>query len=305
MLGDSAMARNLTRHRDLEAAIDAVVESYRGPEEINSLESAALPNKRAVIDAFNHLKPVIYLGFYSTRSLTPRQPAPHHRRAPLPGVRDPRRADLPRRSPTRRPWAAPRRRAGRSGARRSCCGCSEHCPSCAARSTATCSPPTTATRPRRASRRSSSAIRPSRRSPPTASPTCSTAPSVPMIPRIMTEYAHGKTGIDIHPGAQIGERFFIDHGTGVVIGETCVIGHNVKIYQGVTLGALSFPRSRRRAAQQQAPPDHRGRRHDLLRRHDPRRRHGDRRGLGDRRQRVAGALGAAAVEDHVRAGDAP
>ena len=57
--------------RDLEAAIDAVVASYRGPEEINSLESAALPNKRAVIDAFNHLKPVIYLGFYSTRSLTP------------------------------------------------------------------------------------------------------------------------------------------------------------------------------------------------------------------------------------------
>jgi len=65
---------------------------------------------------------------------------------------------------------------------------------------------------------------------------------VPLIPRIMTEYAHSKTGIDIHPGAQIGHSFFIDHGTGVVIGETCVIGNNVKIYQGVTLGALSFPR---------------------------------------------------------------
>jgi serine O-acetyltransferase len=58
----------------------------------------------------------------------------------------------------------------------------------------------------------------------------------------MTEHAHTVTGIDIHPGARIGERFFIDHGTGVVIGETCSIGDNVKIYQGVTLGALSLPR---------------------------------------------------------------
>ncbi|CAN5908647.1 serine acetyltransferase [soil metagenome] len=65
---------------------------------------------------------------------------------------------------------------------------------------------------------------------------------VPLIPRMMTEYAHSKTGIDIHPGASIGRRFFIDHGTGVVIGETTEIGDNVKIYQGVTLGALSFPK---------------------------------------------------------------
>jgi serine O-acetyltransferase len=63
---------------------------------------------------------------------------------------------------------------------------------------------------------------------------------VPIIPRIMSEYAHQRTGIDINPGAQIGEYFFIDHGTGVVIGETCVIGNRVKIYQGVTLGAKSF-----------------------------------------------------------------
>lgn len=63
--------------------------------------------------------------------------------------------------------------------------------------------------------------------------------SVPYIPRIMTEYAHNETGIDINAGAKIGKNFFIDHGTGVVIGETCVIGENVKIYQGVTLGALS------------------------------------------------------------------
>jgi serine O-acetyltransferase len=64
---------------------------------------------------------------------------------------------------------------------------------------------------------------------------------VPILPRIMTEYAHRNTGIDIHPGATIGRRFFIDHGTGVVIGETCTIGTNVKLYQGVTLGAKSFP----------------------------------------------------------------
>lgn len=63
--------------------------------------------------------------------------------------------------------------------------------------------------------------------------------NVPLIPRIISEYAHSVTGIDIHPGAEIGKYFFIDHGTGVVIGETTVIGQNVKIYQGVTLGALS------------------------------------------------------------------
>lgn len=62
---------------------------------------------------------------------------------------------------------------------------------------------------------------------------------VKILPRVFAEYAHGKTGIDIHPGARIGESFFIDHGTGIVIGETTVIGNNVKIYQGVTLGALS------------------------------------------------------------------
>ena len=68
---------------------------------------------------------------------------------------------------------------------------------------------------------------------------------IPLIPRIMTEWAHSKTGIDINPGAKIGKNFFIDHGTGVVIGETTVIGDNVKIYQGATLGALSFPKDER------------------------------------------------------------
>lgn len=64
--------------------------------------------------------------------------------------------------------------------------------------------------------------------------------NIPILPRVLSEYAHSKTGIDIHPGAKIAESFFIDHGTGIVIGQTCEIGKNVKIYQGVTLGALSL-----------------------------------------------------------------
>jgi serine O-acetyltransferase len=67
--------------------------------------------------------------------------------------------------------------------------------------------------------------------------------NVPLLPRMLTEYAHGQTGIDIHPGAQIGRSFFIDHGTGVVIGETTIIGENVKLYQGVTLGATHVTKS--------------------------------------------------------------
>lgn len=68
---------------------------------------------------------------------------------------------------------------------------------------------------------------------------------IPLIPRMMSEFVHADTGIDIHPGATIGDAFFIDHGTGVVIGETCVIGDHVKVYQGVTMGALSVPDERR------------------------------------------------------------
>jgi len=65
---------------------------------------------------------------------------------------------------------------------------------------------------------------------------------IPLIPRMMTEHAHSETGIDIHPGAQLGKGLFIDHGTGVIIGETAIVGDNVRIYQGVTLGAMSFPK---------------------------------------------------------------
>ena len=104
---------------------------------------------------------------------------------------------------------------------------------------------------------------------------------------MMTEHAHANTGIDIHPGATIGSSFFIDHGTGIVIGETSRIGDRVRIYQGVTLGALSVPTSKARERRSdEAPPDHRGRRHHLRQRHHPRRRHGDRTRRGRRRQRL-------------------
>ena len=76
---------------------------------------------------------------------------------------------------------------------------------------------------------------------------------VPVLPRLMTEYAHSRTGIDIHPGATIGKYFFIDHGTGIVIGETTVIGNNVKIYQGVTLGALSTRGGQRLSGKKRHP----------------------------------------------------
>lgn len=76
---------------------------------------------------------------------------------------------------------------------------------------------------------------------------------VPMLPRIMSEYAHGKTGIDINPGATIGEHFFIDHGTGIVIGETAIIGNGVKIYQGVTIGALSTRKGQALAGKKRHP----------------------------------------------------
>lgn len=80
--------------------------------------------------------------------------------------------------------------------------------------------------------------------------------NLPIIPRLMTEYAHQKTGIDINPGAEIGKSFFIDHGTGVVIGETCVIKDHVKIYQGVTLGALSVKKEERNKKRHPTIEDH-------------------------------------------------
>jgi serine O-acetyltransferase len=226
----------------LEEVIDAVVDSYDGPEEINNLESAALPNKRQVVQAYNHLKPVIYMGFYSQRSLTRnnlRYALSEHLYPACEILVEQIGRALAyeeRSGQVKTPWPA---------------GWSEEV-----------------------------VLRLLRRIPElrrilnadilAAFEGDAAAKSVeeivfsypvveaitahriahvlytervPIVPRIIAEHAHGLTGVDIHPGAQIGEGFFLDHGTGTVIGETSIIGRHAKIYQGVTLGALSTRRS--------------------------------------------------------------
>ena len=230
-----------TRFDELESAIDAVVESYGSANEIDTLESANLPNKRAVIDAFNHLKPVLFLGFYSTRALNKgnlRQNVAEHMYAahellvaqieraltydhwigrqtgwPPPGSAEEVVLRLMRALPELRRKLNLDVLAAYEGD-----------PAAQSVEEVVFSYPSleaiTAYRVARVLWES----------------------DVPMIPRIITEHAHARTGIDIHPGAIIGERFFIDHGTGVVIGESAQLGNNVKLYQGVTLGALSVRR---------------------------------------------------------------
>jgi len=234
-------ARKLTRHGDLEAMIDAAVASYRGPEEINSLESAALPNKAAVIQAFNHLKPVIYMGFYSMRSLTP-QNLRHSISEHLYPAYEILVEQIFR-------VFSYEKAMGRAPAARG--------PEWSEEIVLRLFGALPALR-----RTLNSDVLAAYDGDPAAKSVEEVVFSYPaieaitayrvahvlylehveMIPRIISEYAHSRTGIDIHPGAEIGERFFIDHGTGVVIGETSVIGRNVKVYQGVTLGALSIPR---------------------------------------------------------------
>ncbi len=235
------MPREPKRTGDLEAAIDAVTASYDGPEPINNLQSAALPNQRKVVEAFNHLKPAIFMGFYSTRPLNRdnlRHALSEHLYPAYEILID---------------------QIDRAVSYSSCRGCPmkvsaewseqvvlqlfnqlpllRRCldgdvsaayrgdPAAASVEEIVFSYPSieaiTAHRVAHVLHRA----------------------QVPMIPRIIAEHAHALTGIDIHPGASIGESFFIDHGTGVVIGETSVIGNNVKIYQGVTLGAHSTTRS--------------------------------------------------------------
>jgi len=225
----------------LESVIDSVAASYSGTHEIDSLESAALPNRRAVIEALNHLKPIIYLGFYSTRPLNRgnlrygisehlypayeilveeigraiQYEAACHRGA---AAQDPAWSEtvvvqLLGKLPELRALLNEDVGAAFRGdpAAKSIEEIIFSYPAIQAITTY------------RIAHELFQA-------------------QVPMIPRIMSEHAHGKTGIDIHPGASIGRAFFIDHGTGVVIGETTVIGNNVKLYQGVTLGALSVSR---------------------------------------------------------------
>ncbi|GIW39959.1 MAG: serine acetyltransferase [Candidatus Binatia bacterium] len=230
------------RHAALEAAIDLVTESYTGEREIDSLESAALPNRRAVIEALNHLKPVLYIGFYSRRPLTRANlrfaisehlyPAYDILTEQIHRAVSYEDAYKQRREPRDRSWSErivlelfrslP---AIRDKLNKDVLAAYEGDPAAKSVEEVVFSYPAI------------EAITVYRIAHELY------VRDVPMIPRIMSEYAHSETGIDIHPGARIGERFFIDHGTGCVIGETCVIGNNVKLYQGVTLGALSLPRT--------------------------------------------------------------
>jgi len=228
------------RARELEDLIDAVAASYEAGRLIDSLGSAQLPNKRQVIEALNHLKAATYLGYYATGSLDEAKLRytiaahlyPAHdilteqirRAADYEGFRNagvPRDPgwpetvvlDLLRRVPTLRALLSKDVLAAFQG-----------------------DPAANSVEEVIFSYPSIEAITIHR----IAHELYKVG--VPMLPRIMSEHAHSTTGIDIHPGAQIGESFFIDHGTGVVVGETCVIGNNVKLYQGVTLGALSLAR---------------------------------------------------------------
>jgi len=232
------MTRLLTRYEELESVIDQVAASYSGNREIDSLESAALPNRRAVIEALNRLKPVIYMGFYSTRPLSRgnlrhaisehlhpaceilveqigralqyEQTCGHATTPHDPGWSEAVVMRLFNKLPELRALMNEDVIAAFDG-------------DPAAQSVEEVIFSYPAIQAITTHRIAHELYR----------------EGVPMIPRIMSEHAHGKTGIDIHPGAQIGRSFFIDHGTGTVIGETSIIGNHVRLYQGVTLGALS------------------------------------------------------------------
>ena len=230
--------REPKRHQELEDVIDLITGSYDNDDEINNLDSAALPNKRAVTTAFNHLLPVLYMGFYSTRALnrTNLRYAISEHLYPAQDIlveqidRAVRYQEHMGQLAEKKPegWSEDvvlrllekipvLRRLLNADVRAAYHG----------------DPAASSIEEVIFSYPSVQAITAYR----VAHELCMA--DVPMVPRIITEYAHSKSGIDINPCAQIGESFFIDHGTGVVIGATAVIGSNVKLYQGVTLGALS------------------------------------------------------------------
>ncbi|MDQ3032598.1 MAG: serine O-acetyltransferase [Myxococcota bacterium] len=246
------MRREPKRFRDLEAAIDAVAASYTGELEIDNLESAALPNKRAVIEAIDHLRPALYVGFYATRALgrdSLRQAIAEHLYAAHHLL-----VEQIERALTYDHWM------GRSGCALPAGSGEEVVLGLLGELPAL-------------RRVLNGDVRAAYEGDPAAKnieeivfsyPSVEAVTAyriahllhragVPMIPRIVTEQAHARTGIDISPGARIGERFFIDHGTGVVIGETAVIGDDVKLYQGVTLGALSVPNRAEDASSKRHP----------------------------------------------------
>jgi len=232
------MATEPKRSRELDDAIDGVLASYSGTLEIDNLESAALPNKRAVVEAFERLKHVLFMGFYSTRPLNKdnlREGLAEHLDAAYGAL-----VDQIERALTYDHWMGRTSRVLPAGSAEDVVlsllraipelrrvinadvrAAYEGDPAAKNVEEIVFSYP---------SLEAIVAYRVAHRL---------VLSGVPMIPRIIAEHAHSRTGVDIHPGAQIGERFFIDHGTGVVIGETSLIGNDVKLYQGVTLGALS------------------------------------------------------------------
>jgi len=233
--------REPKRHQDLEDVIDVIAGSYDNDAEINNLDSAALPNKRAVIAAFNHIMPVLYMGFYSTRALnrTNLRYAISEHLYPAQDIlveqieRAIRYQERMGRLAEKKPegWSedvvlrlfekVPElRRVLNMDVRAAFDGD----PAASSIEEVVFSYPSV---------QAITAYRVAHEL---------FLADVPMIPRIFTEHAHSKSGIDINPGASIGESFFVDHGTGVVIGATAVIGRCVKLYQGVTLGALSVSR---------------------------------------------------------------
>jgi serine O-acetyltransferase len=233
--------REPKRHQDLENVIDVIAASYDGDEEINNLDSAALPNKRAVITAFNHIMPVLYMGFYSTRALnrTNLRYAISEHLYPAQDIlveqidRAVRYQERMGRLAEKKPegWSEEvilrllekipeLRRILNTDVLAAYYGD----PAASSIEEVIFSYPSV---------QAITAYRVAHEL---------HLADVPMIPRIISEHAHSKSGIDINPAAQIEESFFIDHGTGVVIGATAIIGRNVKLYQGVTLGALSVSR---------------------------------------------------------------
>jgi serine O-acetyltransferase len=237
------MSRTRLRWSDLETAIDQVGKSYESNLEINNLESTALPNRRAVIDAYEHLLPTVYMGFFATRHLDRTNLRHALSECAYPAyetlvdqisraISYEERAG--RRTPQGRDWPEevvldlfhklPSIREHLNG---DVLAAYDGDPAVRSIEEVVFSVP---------GLRAITAHRIAH---------VLYQNDVPMIPRIISEFAHSETGIDIHPGASIGRNFFIDHGTGIVVGETAIVGDNVKLYQGVTLGAISVSRTQR------------------------------------------------------------
>jgi serine O-acetyltransferase len=240
------------RIAELEAAIDRVAASYTGELEIDNLESAALPSEATVVEAFGHLEQALFIGFYATRAVD-RDNLRYSVAEHLYAAHELLSIQIGRAQAYDR-WAAPESTSSpKSSAEDVVLELIRQLP-----------------RLRALLEGDVQAAYAGDPSAPSIEEVVFSYPSihamtayriahelrcldVPMVPRIISEHAHKRTGIDINPSATIGERLFIDHGTGVVIGETAVIGNDVKIYQHVTLGALSVPNRDEDTSRQRHP----------------------------------------------------